>query len=77
MEVIKQAGNMLSIFAPLVILAIAILTAWGIIKWGNRLGQAFSELSKNPASFIFGLLVIALFLWLYFKYIHPLWQVIT
>lgn len=73
-ELIGKGINILQVFAPLAILGLAILTAWGILKWGKRLGYAFMELSSNPFSFIFGLLVIAMFLFLYFKYIQPLFS---
>lgn len=71
-ELIDKGMGILEVFAPIAILGLAILTAWGVIKWGKRLGLAFMELSSNPASFVFALIVIALFMFIYFKHIQPL-----
>lgn len=72
MQIFEQALSLLKLFAPLAVGVIAILTAWGIIKWGKRLGEAFKGLSESPVSFMFGIIVVALFLYFFFKYVSPL-----
>lgn len=75
MQVVEGLLTVLKWFAPVAVVALAILTAWGIIKWTRRLGKATMELSKNPFSLVFGLVVIGLFVFLFFKYLNPLLQV--
>lgn len=74
MEIIIQAKNIINIIGPLAVLALAILTAWGILKWGKRLGSAFKDMAESPASFVFMIIVIALFLFIYFEYVNPLFN---
>lgn len=73
-ELLQKGTSILQLFAPLAILALGLLTAWGIIKWSRRLGKAFIEMSSNPASFVFALIVIAIFLFIYFKHVEPLFS---
>lgn len=72
MQIIEQASKLITSFAPLAVFALAVLTAWGILKWLKKLGIAFKELSESPASFVFGIIVIVIFMWIYFSYIAPL-----
>lgn len=72
MEAIIRAKELLSWVGPIVSLAFAILLAYGMFKWGKRLGFAFLEMGKNPFSFVFMLLVIMIVMLAYLKYIHPL-----
>lgn len=73
-DIVSKGVAILQIFAPIGVLAIAIITAWGVLKWGKRLVFAFIELSSDPFSFVFGLIVIALFMFIYFKHIQPLFS---
>ena len=73
-DLVEKGTNILQMFAPIAVLALAIVTAWGVIKWGKRLLQAFMELASSPGSFIFALVIIALFLYTYFRYIEPLFN---
>lgn len=74
LDLIGKGTSILQIFAPLAILALAILTAYGVIKWGKRLTRAFIEISSSPGAFIFALLVMGLFLYIYFNHIAPLFD---
>lgn len=71
MELINSAKEILSWFGPIASLGLAILLAFGIVKWAKRLGFAFLEMGKNPFTFIFMLIVIAIVMIMYFKFIHP------
>lgn len=72
MQIIEQGTNLLKVFAPIAVLALAVLTAWGILKWYKRFGQAFKELTESPITFAFGIVVIILFIYVYLTYVAPL-----
>lgn len=74
MQVIEQAKNILQAFLPLVVFMIAVLTTWGIVKWGTRISEAFKGLFESPERIVLLMVVMGVFLWIYFKYISPLLQ---
>lgn len=72
MQLIPKALDILKTFAPLAIFVMAVITAWGVVKWGTRLSEAFKGLFESPERIIFLLIVVGLFLWIYFDKIAPL-----
>lgn len=73
-EIGRQVINILQAFTPLLIIVIAVVFAASVLRWSKRVGLSFKEITSNPASFIFGLLIIALFVYLYFDKIKPLFD---
>lgn len=72
MEVILKLMPFLKMVLPIATTILAIIIAWSIIKWGRTLGTALSDLAESPASFVFGLVIVAIFLYFLFKYVMPL-----
>ena len=72
MDLIVKAKEILSWFGPIASLGLAILLAYGMVKWAKRLGFAFLEMGKSPFTFIFMLIIITLVMIMYFKFIHPI-----
>ena len=72
MDLIIKAKDILGIVAPIATFALAVLVSWGIVKWLRRLGVAFKGLSESQASIVFLIVVVALFLYMYYKHIAPM-----
>ncbi len=53
LDLFKQAKNILNAVLPLTILLIAVLTTWGLVKWGKRISEAFKGLFESPERIIF------------------------
>jgi len=70
-KVANQILNILKIFSPFLTLIITVVFAAGVIKWTKRVGSAFKEITSNPGSFLFWLIIVALTFWLFFKYLYP------
>lgn len=74
MDILNQVLDILKIFAPLAVLFFALITAYSVLKWTGNIKDSIKEITKSPASFIFGLIVIVLFFWIFFTYINPILQ---
>lgn len=72
MNILDKVLKFLNMIGPLAAIGIAILVAFGVVKWFRRLKEASIELSKEPSSLFFALMVIAFFLFFFFKYISPI-----
>lgn len=72
MQIIEKGMSIIQIVGPIVVFAIAVLTAWGMIKWGKNMGLAFKEFAESPLNFVFAIIIIAAFLYMYFKLVVPL-----
>lgn len=71
-EIINNLKGWLSLVGPIITTIIAIVSTYGILKWGTKTIVAFKEIFKDPLRVLFFFMVLVLFFMAYFKYVKPI-----
>lgn len=73
-EIWETIKSLLLYISPLAVIAFGLLTAWGIIKWFDKLNDAIKGIAEHPGRIIFAILLISAGLYFLISYIWPLFE---
>ena len=71
-DIINSLRGWLSLVGPIITTIIAIVTTYGILKWGTKTIVAVKEIFTDPLKVLFFFMVLVLFFVAYFKYVQPI-----
>lgn len=70
-DLLLNLTKLLQIIGPLIALFFAVFLAYKLIKGARNMKNWLSVIAESPVSFFFGLVVIALVIFIYFDTIRP------
>ena len=74
LDLVQQGLKLLDLIVPVFTFVFGVFLAYRLIRTARNFGIWWEEISKSPTSFVFGIVVIGLTLFLFIKYIKPLFD---